>query len=96
MIYLIGSKTEYFPDDYGINLGVRFENTEKKLVAVFDTEELAKSYIDKCKLKRPIRNIWVNDEIFKRSTLLNGYGDVEISTSPYDFSLIDKVPRNPK
>ena len=91
MVYLIGYKTEYFPDDYGINDNKPFENTTESLIATFDNEELAKKFVDSCLLKKCIKNTWSNDEPYKRSSLLQGIGYVEI-TENY---LNSDVPHNP-
>lgn len=92
MVYLVGYKTEYFPDDYGINDNKPFEEKTESLLATFDNEELANKFVNSCKLKKCIKNTWSNDEPFKRSSLLQGIGEVEIL---YDYYLNTDVPHNP-
>lgn len=87
MFELYGIRIDYTPNSY---TGETHENKQRELVATFDDNEKAEKFVKSCKLKKPIEHIWTNNEIFKRKSLLSGYGDYEI------VEIIKPVPHNPK
>ena len=98
IINLYGIRTTYTPNSYNGestvfgSVYVGSEDEEKVLIATFDTIKQAKKFVESCKLKTPKRNNWMNDESYKRKSLLGGYGFVEIE--PHEEP--DSVPHNPQ
>lgn len=86
MYCIKASKTSYIPTRFGKS---EEEETEE-IIATFDTELMAKQFIDRCRLKQPIKSTWNSPINFKSNTLLGGYtyADIEI----YE---VDCIPHNP-
>lgn len=88
MYRLYGIKTTATPNSY---TGKSEHDRERNLIATFDTRDMVHSFVCSCKLKTPIRNTWMNDEPFKKKSLLGGYGYIEIEEYVKPYS----VPHNP-
>jgi hypothetical protein len=85
MFKLIGIREDYCPNSYTGHI-----ETEhiRDVVATFDTREDALEYIEKSKLKKPIKESFGSDISFKQKSLLRGYTEAEVEEDV-------TVPHNP-
>ena len=87
MVVLIGQENSIYQEIKG---GPFLDHFSEKVVATFDTDEDAKDYIEKSRLKISIKQTYSTDIVFKKGSLLRGCVDAWLESD-------DKinVPHNP-
>jgi len=87
MVVLIGQENAIYQE---VIAGPFLDHYFEEIVATFDTEEDAKDYIEKSRLKTPIKQTYFADTVFKKGSVLHSCVDAWIESD-------DKinVPHNP-
>jgi hypothetical protein len=88
MFKLIAIENDAYQEKIG---GPFLDHFNSRVVATFDTEKLAREYIEKSKLKKPIKKSYGSIRPFKQSSLLSFASFAEIES--YSF---ETPPHNPK
>ena len=76
MFALIGTEIDVYQEFIS---GPFEEHEEKDIIALFTTEEKAKAYIEKSRLKKPIRESFSSEKPFRATSLLRNctYAEIE-------------------
>ena len=72
MVVLIGQENSIYQEIKG---GPFLDHFSEKVVATFDTDEDAKDYVEKSRLKTPIKQTYSADIVFRKDSLLRDYVD---------------------
>ena len=75
MFVIIGTKNEVYQEIIGESF---LDHYEDEVVATFDNEKDAKTYIRESKLKTPIRESFSAQITFKKGSLLRDYEDARV------------------